>query len=115
MTLLPSLKHGTQNTKGICSNLKIWKLSDYLGVTGMTAKSGAGFYIHKDLNPPPRLDSDFKIFDNKEECESVWVEIVNKQSPNIIAGVIYRHPSDRDDLFLENLKRNWIQTKKRKK
>ena len=95
-----------ENKKHLFSPKNIENYHDYIGVTGTTSKSGAGLYIHKDLKPLPRPDLDFKIFKDKQEGESCWVEIINDKSPNIIVGVIYRHPSETDNIFIENLKKN---------
>ena len=77
------------------------------GSTGTTLKSGAGMYISNDINPLPRKDLDSKFYDENEEYESNWTEIVNnKNNHNTIAGVIYRHPSDSNHMFLTALKKH---------
>ena len=73
----------------------------YIGSTGSTNKSGAGLYIHKQHNPIPRPDLDFKYYEKEnEECESVWIEIISENNPNIIISSIYRHPSQSNVKFL---------------
>ena len=36
--------------------------------------------------------------------ESVWVELKNKKSKNVICGSIYRHPHDTNDIYNNFLK-----------
>ena len=81
--------------------------NSFTGTTGTTLKSGAGMYISNDINPLPSKDLDFKFYDEKEEYESCWIEIVNnKKNPNTIVGVIYRHPSESNHMFLTTLKKH---------
>ena len=75
----------------------------YKGTTGTTSKSGTGIYIHKELNSLPRPDLEFKLFKEDEEFESYWIELINDESPNVIIGSIYRHPSGNDKLFITKL------------
>ena len=73
-------------------------------------------YISNDINPLPRKDLDFKFYDENEEYESNWIEIVNnKNNHNTIAGVIYRHPSDSNHMFLTALKKTLKILNKEKK
>ena len=53
-------------------------------------KGGTTIYVKDSYDVVERLD--LKIID--EEFESVWIEIKNKKSKNIICGSIYRHPHD---------------------
>ena len=53
-----------------------------------SSKGGTAIYVNKKFNNIERKD--LKALN--EECESVWVEIKNKFSENIVTGCIYRHP-----------------------
>ena len=91
------------------------KYHPFKGTTGTTGRSGAGLYIHKNLNPIPRPDLDFKYFEKEnEEFESTWVEINNEHSPNIIIAAVYRHPTEKGEKFIEHLKKPWQNWKKKK-
>ena len=91
------------------------RYNEYIGTTGTTARGGCGFYINKDLNYIERKDLNFKFKANDEECESFWVELLNLNSPDTLLGVIYRHPSENDTLFTEELQKTLIKIKKEKK
>ena len=55
-----------------------------------TTKGGVAMYIDSDYDSFER--EEFKIQSNL--FESVWVEIKNKKSKNIVCGCIYRHPTN---------------------
>ena len=61
----------------------------YIGSKGSTNKSGDGLYIHKQHNPIPRPDLAFKHYEKEdEEYESIWIEIISENNPNIIISSI---------------------------
>ena len=53
-----------------------------------TSKGGTGIYVKSDYDVFERVDLNVKT----DEMESVWIEIKNKNSKNIVCGCIYRHP-----------------------
>ena len=53
-----------------------------------SSKGGTAIYVNKKFNIIERKDLNAQNEDN----ESVWVEIKNKFSKNIVTGCIYRHP-----------------------
>ena len=80
-----------ENKKQLFSPNIMENCHPYKGTTGTTSKSGTGLFIHKDLNPLPRTDLEFKVFKEDEEFESCWIEIAN-----VLIGFIYRHPPGND-------------------
>ena len=59
------------------------------------SKGGVCIYVLDDIDFKPR--NDLKIYENKK-IESLFIEIINKNEPNSIVGVLYRHPTmDMDD------------------
>ena len=44
-------------------------------------------------------------FDDKNEFQSCWIEILPKKQANILIGVCYRHP-EKSSVFLEKLHQN---------
>ena len=86
----------------------------YLGTTGTTTNDGCGFYINEDLNYIERKDLNFKFKESDEECESIWIELINLKKPNRLIGTIYRHPTKKYTLFINTL-RNTYKIKKEKK
>ena len=54
---------------------------NHLGITGSTAKGGCGFYPNETLNFIERKDLNFKIKQDDQEYESVWVELLNAKTP----------------------------------
>ena len=53
-----------------------------------SAKGGAALYVNKDFDAFERTD----LKSNSDLYESVWIEIKNKNSKNIVCGCVYRHP-----------------------
>ena len=73
----------------------------------MTTKSengGALIYIRDTINHKLRLD--FNV-EKEKELESIFIEILQKTSKNVIIGCIYRHPcmhlKEFNNLFLKSL------------
>ena len=64
----------------------------YNGITGNSIKSGCGFYIRNGLKFVDRKKLDFKHFDDLNEYQTKFIEIINEKGANIILGVTYRHP-----------------------
>ena len=63
-------------------------------------KGGTAIYVKNTFDVIERLDLNV----THDQFESVWIEIKNKKSKNIICGSIYRHPHDnlqKFDNFLE--------------
>ena len=55
----------------------------------LSLKGGTALFVNKDYKAFERTD--IKIQNNL--YESVWIEIKNKNSKNIVCGCIYRHPN----------------------
>ena len=84
------------------SNINLQGYSIYHTPTESTC--GATFlYINNNINYICR--NDLKIY--KKELESTFIEIINPNGKNIIAGCIYRHPfiypSGFNDVYLHEL------------
>ena len=77
---------------------------EYHGVEGSSLKGGCGFYIKDTYTPIPRKDLEIKITERDCETENCWIELVNEAGPNVLVGVFYRHPSRKNEIFLEKLK-----------
>ena len=88
---------------------------NYLGITGSSSKGGCGFYLNVNLNFIERKDLNFKFKEDVEECESIWVELINKRKPNTLIGVVYRHPTPKNTLFIKTLENLLCKIKKEKK
>ena len=77
----------------------------YLGTPGTTTKSGCGLYIKNDIKFMPRRDLDISYFDDENEYQCKWIEIINEAKINIVIGVYYRHPKHTSNgKFNEDLK-----------
>ena len=92
-----------EKTKANFSPKKIPGYHPYSGRTGSSQNGGCGFYIKDNITLIPRDDLEFKITTTDAQTESHWVEIVSEKGPNTLVGVIYRHPSNHYDDFLQNL------------
>ena len=60
---------------------------------GQTQNSGCGLFIKEEISHSKRGDLSCSIYSSKCEFQSLFVEIHNSKSRNILVGVIYRHPS----------------------
>ena len=69
----------------------------YKGTTGSSLKGGCGVYINEELKPFPRPDLNIKVKDDDCEIETYWTEIILENQPNRLIGVVYRHPSRKND------------------
>ena len=69
----------------------------YKGTTGSSLKGGCGVYINSDLKPLARPDLNIKIKNDDIEIETYWTEIIMDKQPNRLVGVVYRHPSKRNN------------------
>ena len=68
---------------------------DNYSTSTLTSKGGTILYINKTLDNDERKDLKIK----NEHYESVWIELKNKKSKNVVCGSIYRHPHDNNDTF----------------
>ena len=103
----------TSNTTFIPNTIPGYQ--NYIGQTGSTMKSGCGFFIANKINFIPRKDLDKQFYNQVNEFECKWIEIINCNKPNSLIATIYRHPSKNDDAFLDYLKTTLNTLKKEKK
>ena len=68
---------------------------DDYSTSTLTIKGGTIIYIRNVFDNDERKDLKTK----NEHYESVWVELKNKKSKNVVCGSIYRHPHDNNDNF----------------
>ena len=88
----------------------------FVGMKGVTTKSGCGFYIRNSTKYKQRKDLDISYYDDNNEFQSSWTEIIKENEPNIIAGVFYRHPKKTsDNIFNEKLDKTLKTISKEKK
>ena len=71
-------------------------LPNYVYEHTPTESSKGGTLLYLDKNLKYKLRKDLNIY-HKEMIESTFVEIINKNEKNIVAGCIYKHPD-----FLDN-------------
>ena len=64
-----------------------------------TTKGGTGLYVKNIYRPFERTDLKYQ----SNSCESIFIEISNSRSKNIICGSIYRHPGHNTEEFLSYL------------
>ena len=64
-----------------------------------TSKGGTIVYVNKDFDSIRR--NDLEVID--KEFESMWIEIKNKHSKNIVVGCIYRQPHNNHQNFFQYL------------
>ena len=69
----------------------------YNGLRGTSLKSGCGLYIRTGINYIDRKDLDIKHYDDLNEFQCKFIEIINNKGANIILSVHYRHPKKTSD------------------
>ena len=63
-----------------------------------------------------RKDIDISYYNDNNEFQSSWIEIIKENEPNIIAGVFYRHPKKTSgNIFNEKLDKTLKTISKEKK
>ena len=82
----------------------------YKGTQGKTIKGGCGLYIRQDLKFIDRNDLNISFFDENNEFQCKWIEIINKNSVNILIGVYYRHPKKNSDNTFNTKLKETLQT-----
>ena len=60
-------------------------------------KSGCGLYIHTDLKYKDRKDLDVQHYDDLNEYQGKFIEVINAKGVNIVLCVNYRHPKKVSD------------------
>ena len=68
--------------------------------------SGALLYIDNSLNYT--VTNDLAIY-KKKELESIFIEVINPKSKNLIIGCIYKHPSMNPNEFIDVYMSNLLQ------
>ena len=81
------------NTK-FKSNVKI-KDYDLYSTPTNTSKGGVAIYTKNKFHITERTDLNII----NDQYETIWIEIKNKSSKNIIVGSIYRHPHDTIEIY----------------
>ena len=66
-----------------------------------TGSSKGVTLLHLDKNLKYKLKKDLNIY-YKGMTESTFVEIINKNEKNMVAGCIYKHPKQTIPNFLDN-------------
>ena len=75
-----------QSENSFLSNVSIEGYSLFHTPTN-SSKGGTALYVNSNYNPFERFDLKFQ----GDMFESVWTEISNKSSKNVLCGCIYRH------------------------
>ena len=101
MDIVAITETSENNTNSFIANVKIEGYKLFHTPTP-TPKGGAALYVNEIYDSSERLD--LKV--ENDNFQSVWLEIKNKSSKNIICGCVYRNPrNDMDDflLYMDNV------------
>ena len=71
----------------------------YYEVKENSLKSSCGFYVREDIKFKPPNNLKLTCFDEYNEFQCCWIEVVNEKNPNILLGVYYRHPKKIELIF----------------
>ena len=71
---------------------------------GSSKKGGCGFYIKNSIPYIQRKEFNTTHKSKFSEFETNWIEVINSKNQNIITGVVYRHPRQKDTEFLNYMK-----------
>ena len=86
-----SLKNENNNFK---TNICIEGYQNF-SLSSKSNKGGSTIYAKSDLDILERTDLNI----SNDDYESIWLEIKNEKSKNIICGSVYRHPHNNNDEF----------------
>ena len=92
----------TWHTKA--SNFIPKNIQNYHCYAGESQNSGCGLYIKNNINYKSRNDLSISLNNKTDEFESLFIEVLNQNTSNIIVGVIYRHPTGNITTFTNYLK-----------
>ena len=87
MDIIAITETSQKNNENFKSNIDILGYETY-NTASCSSKGGTAIYVNKKFNIIERKD----LKAQNEDYESVWVEIKNKFSKNIVIGCIYRRP-----------------------
>ena len=72
---------------------------EFIQIATKSHFGGVGFFVKQGINYKIRDDLSKSIFD---VSESIFIELTDKSSRNLLVGCIYRHPSFEIDRFIES-------------
>ena len=72
---------------------------DLFSTATLSAKGGVALYVRKEYKAHKHIDLNVKT----KDFESIWFEIKNTNSKNIVCGCVYRHPRYQQSDFLKCL------------
>ena len=97
----------TKNTSFLPETLSGYQ--PFESTPGTSQNSGCGLYVKEGIHFSKRDDLSCCYYDNKCEFQTMFVEIHNTKSRNLLVGVVYRHPKGGEnsdtDPFLSNIKK----------
>ena len=96
MSAIAITETSEHRTQSFISNVELdgYKL---FSTPSSSAKGGVALYINKNYNSFERIDLNIQ----NDDFESVWGEIRNEKSKNIVCGCIYRHPRQNLESFFD--------------
>ena len=108
LDLIAITETSENNATSFISNIDLdgYKL---LHTPSLTSKGGTALYVNSDFDSFERKE--LKV--QSENFQTVWTEIKNKNSKNIVCGCIYRHPRENEELeeflsYLEVVLKNYL-------
>ena len=104
------MKNNVNFTPGILSGYQ-----KYEGLAGPSKKGGCGVYIKDTIPYITRPDLRLNFKNTQSEFEVLWLEITSPFKDNILIGVIYRHPKQKDKELLQYLSNTLNKIKMEKK
>ena len=94
MDVIAITETSEDNDKSFISNISMDGYKLFHTPTN-SSKGGTAIYVNNDYDVFERAD----LKAQTDPYESVWVEIKNSNSKNIVCGCIYRHPKQKNIRF----------------
>ena len=91
--VLTETRHTERNQNFISGLLTDYQ--NYEGISDSTLK-GCGFYIKNNISFVVRQELTKKHSSSQSEYEAHWAEIMHIGKENLVFGVVYRHPKQKD-------------------
>ena len=90
-----------------CTPKSINGYHPYEFISGTSQNSACVVYVKDNINFIRRNDLSLSFKEGNHEFETLFIEIINSKTPNVIIGTIYRHPQrERHQIISRLLKQN---------
>ena len=88
MDIIALTETSENDANSFLKNVKIEGYHDPFSTPTLSRKGGVALYVNSEFKVLERTDLNVQT----KDYESIWIEIKNEKSKNIVCGCVYRHP-----------------------